>query len=163
MQSVSSRIWTRVAVSKRNTDDKTKSFHSKKRRQVVDDIQPKLWQTHTTVWMYYLDANKMHGYFKLDGNYTRILCENLNQISKQQPTKQQLYGYLPPISHIIPLRRTQHTEHCWRNKNKLLSVFLFWSPIHLCANVARGVIVIVVGNEHGDTSSNPGRDWLHFT
>ena len=29
--------------------------------------------------------------------------------------------------------------------------------------VARGVIVIVVRNEHGDTSSNPGRDWLHFT
>ena len=28
---------------------------------------------------------------------------------------------------------------------------------------ARGIIVIVVGNEHGDTSSNPGRDWLHFT
>ena len=28
---------------------------------------------------------------------------------------------------------------------------------------ARGVVVIVVGNEHGDTSSNPGRDWLHFT
>ena len=28
---------------------------------------------------------------------------------------------------------------------------------------ARGVIVIIVGNEHGDTSSNPGRDWLHFT
>ena len=28
---------------------------------------------------------------------------------------------------------------------------------------ARGVMVIVVGNEHGDTSSNPGRDLLHFT
>ena len=28
---------------------------------------------------------------------------------------------------------------------------------------ARGVIVIVVGNGHGDTSSNPRRDWLHFT
>ena len=33
---------------------------------------------------------------------------------------------------------------------------------------ARGVVDIVVmvtvlGNEHGDTSSNPGRDWLHFT
>ena len=26
-----------------------------------------------------------------------------------------------------------------------------------------GIMVIVVGNEHGDTSSNPGRDWLHFT
>ena len=28
---------------------------------------------------------------------------------------------------------------------------------------ARGVMVIVIGNGHGDTSSNPGRDWLHFT
>ena len=28
---------------------------------------------------------------------------------------------------------------------------------------ARGVMVIVTGNGHGDTSSNPGRDWLHFT
>ena len=27
-----------------------------------------------------------------------------------------------------------------------------------CLEGARGVIVIVVGNEHGDTSSNPGRD-----
>ena len=26
-----------------------------------------------------------------------------------------------------------------------------------------GVVVIVVGNGHGDTSSNPERDWLHFT
>ena len=31
-------------------------------------------------------------------------------------------------------------------------------PLEAC-----GVIVIVVGNGHGDTSSNPGRDWLHFT
>ena len=28
---------------------------------------------------------------------------------------------------------------------------------------AGGVIVIVVENGHDDTSSNPGRDWLHFT
>ena len=26
-----------------------------------------------------------------------------------------------------------------------------------------GVMVIVVGDGHGDLSSNPGRDWLHFT
>ena len=26
-----------------------------------------------------------------------------------------------------------------------------------------GVMVIIVGNGHGDTSSNPGLDWLHFT
>ena len=28
---------------------------------------------------------------------------------------------------------------------------------------AHGVIDIAVGKGHGDTSSNPGRDWLHFT
>ena len=27
---------------------------------------------------------------------------------------------------------------------------------------ARGVMVIVVGNGHGDSSSNPGREWLLF-
>ena len=41
----------------------------------------------------------------------------------------------------------------------LVSEFEF----HLHYKGARGVMVIVVGNEHGDTSSNPGRDWLHFT
>ena len=28
---------------------------------------------------------------------------------------------------------------------------------------ARGVMVIVAGYGHDDTSSNPGPDWLHFT
>ena len=26
-----------------------------------------------------------------------------------------------------------------------------------------GVMVIILGIGHDDTSSNPGRDWLHFT
>ena len=33
----------------------------------------------------------------------------------------------------------------------------------LSGATARGVVVIAKGNEHGDTSSNPGRYWLHFT
>ena len=28
---------------------------------------------------------------------------------------------------------------------------------------ARGLMAIVVGIGYGDTSSNPGREWLHFT
>ena len=28
---------------------------------------------------------------------------------------------------------------------------------------AHGVMVLIVGSGHGDTSSNPGWDWLHFT
>ena len=39
----------------------------------------------------------------------------------------------------------------------------FWMLISLQCGGARGVMVIVVGNGHGDTSSNPGRTWLHFT
>ena len=36
--------------------------------------------------------------------------------------------------------------------------------IYLSIDVgANGVMVLVGGNGHGDASSNPGRDWLHFT
>ena len=27
---------------------------------------------------------------------------------------------------------------------------------------AHGVMVIIIGNEHGNMSSNPGQDWMHF-
>ena len=38
-----------------------------------------------------------------------------------------------------------------------------YSEIFVCVyHNSSGVVVITVGNEHGDTSSNPGRDWLHF-
>ena len=40
--------------------------------------------------------------------------------------------------------------------NVMIIMLLFHSAIKVGG--ARGVIVIVVGNEHGDTSSNPGRD-----
>ena len=42
-----------------------------------------------------------------------------------------------------------------------LSSLLFHFSDFLCCLIAgggRGVMVIVVGNGHGDTSSNPGRD-----
>ena len=54
----------------------------------------------------------------------------------------------------------------------LLSAFSFsstplWLGIqHIIASYCgglRSVMVIVVENGHGDTSSNSGRDWLHFT
>ena len=53
------------------------------------------------------------------------------------------------------------------------AVIVFYSPkwldfgmldqAYLVSGGARGVVVIAVGNEHGDTSSNPGQYWLHFT
>ena len=51
---------------------------------------------------------------KLDGNYTRMLRAILNKSWRQQPTKQQLYGHLPPITKTIQVRRTRHARHCWK-------------------------------------------------
>ena len=54
------------------------------------------------------------------------------------------------------LDRSHSTEKC----------SIDWSNItvwYLNCGGTRGVMVIVVGNGHGDRSSNPGRSWLHFT
>ena len=49
-------------------------------------------------------------------------------------------------------------------------IFVYWLSMFELINVstlviggACGVMVIVVGNGHGDSGSNPGREWLHFT
>ena len=57
---------------------------------------------------------------KLDGNYTRMLRAILNKSWRQNPTKQQLYGYLPSITKTIQVWRTRHAGHCWRCKDELL-------------------------------------------
>ena len=51
---------------------------------------------------------------KLDGNYTRMLRAILNRSWRQHPTKQQLYGHLPPISKTIKIRRTRYAGHSGR-------------------------------------------------
>ena len=61
---------------------------------------------------------------KLDSNYTRMLPAILNKSWRQQPTKQQLYGYLSPITKTIQVRRTKHAGHCWRSRNELISDIL---------------------------------------
>ena len=44
------------------------------------------------------------------------------------------------------------------------NIHMIWTLSSVQEDIcARGVVVIVVGIGHGDTSSNPGRDWLHFT
>ena len=43
---------------------------------------------------------------KLNGNYTRMPRAIRNNPRKQQPTKQQLYGHLPPITKTIQVRQT---------------------------------------------------------
>ena len=64
---------------------------------------------------------------KLDGNYTRMLRAILNRSWWQHPTRHQLYGHLPPITKTIQVRRTRHTGHCWRSKDKLISDLFLWT------------------------------------
>ena len=53
---------------------------------------------------------------KLDDNYTRMMRATLNKSWSQHPTKQQIYGHLPPITKTIKVRRTRHAGYCWRSK-----------------------------------------------
>ena len=71
---------------------------------------------------------------KLDGNYTRMLQAILKQSWRQHPTKQQLYGHLPPIMKTIQVRQTRHGGHCWRSKDELISDIILWTPSHGQAN-----------------------------
>ena len=74
---------------------------------------------------------------KLDSKYTRILRAILNKSWRQHPTKQQLYGYLTPITKTIQVRRTRHAGHCWRSRDELMSDILLWSPSHGRAKTGR--------------------------
>ena len=75
-----------------------------------------------TTWMLTKRMDK-----KLDGNYTRMLRAILNKSWRQHPTKQQLYGHLPPIMKTIQVRRTRHAGHCWRSRDELISDILLWT------------------------------------
>ena len=52
----------------------------------------------------------------------------------------------------------QGTTHTWNHSANFKQ-----DASILTYSTTRGVMVIVVGNGHGDSSSNPGREWLHFT
>ena len=74
---------------------------------------------------------------KLDGNYTRILRAILNKFWRQNPTRHQLYGHLPPITKTIQVRRTRHAGHCWRSRGELISDVLLWTPTYGRAKAGR--------------------------
>ena len=85
-----------------------------------------------TTWMLTKGLEK-----KLDDHYTRMLRAILNRSWRQHPTKQQLYGHLPPITKTIQIRWTRHAEHCWRSRDALISEILLWTPLHGQAKAGR--------------------------
>ena len=93
--------------------------------------------THTHIYIYTL---LLYGFItwmltkrlekKLDGNYTRTQWAILNKSWRQHPTRNQLYGHLPPITKTIQVRQTRHAGHCWRSREELISDVLLWTPIY---------------------------------
>ena len=58
---------------------------------------------------------------KLYSNCTRMQRAILNKFWRQHPTKQQLYGHLPPITKTIQVKQTRHIGHCWRSEDKFMT------------------------------------------
>ena len=65
---------------------------------------------------------------RLDGNYTRMLRALLNKSWRLHPTKQQLYGHLPPIMKTIQVRRIRNARPYWKSRDELISDV--WTPSH---------------------------------
>ena len=65
--------------------------------------------------------------------FPRMLWAILNKSWRQHPTKQQLYGHLPPIMKTIQVRQTKHVGYCWKSKDVLISDILMWTPSYGCA------------------------------
>ena len=55
-------------------------------------------------------------------------ANNIEQVWRQHPTKQQLYGHLPPIMKTIKIRWTRHPGHCWRSRDKLINDVVQLTP-----------------------------------
>ena len=67
----------------------------------------------------------------------RSRMESLNKSWWQHPTRQQLYGHLPPITKTIQVRRTRHAGHCWRSRSELISDVLQLTPTYGRAKAGR--------------------------
>ena len=95
--------------------------------------------SNSIYWAFLSNTNNLQKYVwflrtnnnnPFEGNYTRMLWAILNKSWRQHPTKQQLYGHLPPIRKTIKVRWTRHAGHCWRSREKLISDVLLWTPSH---------------------------------
>ena len=102
-----------------------------------------------TTWMLTKRMEK-----KLDGKYTRMLQAILNKSWRQHPTKQQLYGHLPPITKTIKVRRTRHAGHCWRSRDELIRDVLLCTPSHCQAKAGQSARTFIQ-QQCEDTVCNP--------
>ena len=65
---------------------------------------------------------------RLDGVYTRLLMRVKHLSWKQHPTKNIIYGDLPPVSNIVRSKRVQFAGHCFRATSEIISPLVLWKP-----------------------------------
>ena len=65
---------------------------------------------------------------RLDGVYTRLLMRVKHLSWKQHPTKNIIYGDLPPVSSIVRSKRVQFAGHCFRATSEIISPLVLWKP-----------------------------------
>ena len=82
---------------------------------------------------------------KFDGNYSRMVLAILNKSGRRHPSKERLYGHLPPISKTIQVRRNRHPGHCWWSRDELMSEIPLWTPSRGRANSGRPVKTYIQG------------------
>ena len=83
----------------------------------------------------------------------------LNKSWGQHPTKQTLYGHLPPITKTIQVRRTRHAGYCRKSREELISDVHLWTPSHGQAKAgcpARTYIQQVCANTECSLDDLPG-------
>ena len=65
---------------------------------------------------------------RLDGVYTWLLMRVKHLSWKQHPTKNIIYGDLPPVSNIVRSKRVQFAGHCFRATSEIISPLVLWKP-----------------------------------
>ena len=80
----------------------------------------------TAVWMHYMDANKMAG-DKARWQLHKNAVSNIEQVLAATPHKTPTIR-TPPSHHKNYPSETNQT--CWRNRDKLISDVLLWTPTY---------------------------------
>ena len=92
---------------------------------------------------------------------SQIKCERY--IFLKKCVRSSLLLIMFPHIHVYVQLYHGYTKVIWEQIMREYIYIYIYNKIMDFYWMCRGLMVIVVGNWHGDTSSNPGRDWLRFT
>ena len=72
-----------------------------------------------------------------------MLSTIFNKSWMKQPTKQQLFGHLPPITQTINVRQARYASHRSKSKDELINDIFLWTPTHRWTSVGQPVKIYI--------------------